>query len=134
MADRNKFLASMVRACVTAPPGRILVAEDLSSIEARVNAWCANDVDFLELFRRNGDPYVAQAAALFNVPPVRLSKHPEATAGVDEKQRGLGKIIELACGYQQGAKKFKETAEDDGVDWSKLPVTQIGRASCRERV
>lgn len=120
----NKFLASMVRACVTTPEGCTLVAEDLSGIEARVNAWCADDTDFLELFRKDGDPYVATAAELFHVPAIRLKRHPEATAGVDERQRGLGKIIELACGYGQGHRKFHDTAIDNGVVWTELaPLT-----------
>src|SRR5678809_461530 len=120
----NKFLASMVRACVCAPEGRVLVAEDLSGIEARVNAWCADDIPFLYLFRRDGDPYVETAAQLFNVPPIRLEHHPEAPAGVDERQRGLGKIIELACGYGQGHRKFHDTAIDNGVVWEDIaPIT-----------
>lgn len=120
----NKFLASMVRACVCAPEGCTLVAEDLSGIEARVNAWCANDTDFLELFRKDGDPYVATAAQLFALPPIRLDRHPEAAAGVSEFQRGLGKIIELACGYGQGHRKFHDTAIDNGVVWAELaPLT-----------
>src|SRR5678809_252173 len=131
----NKFLASMVRACVCAPEGRVLVAEDLSGIEARVNAWCAGDMDFLALFCKGGDIYVETAAQLFNVPAIRLDRHPDprlralageriVTEGVTEFMRGLGKIIELACGYGQGWKKFHDTAIDNGVNWEELaPLT-----------
>jgi DNA polymerase len=87
-----------LRGCLIAKPGHRLVSIDLSQIEARVLAWLAGQKDVLDAFRRGDDVYVLQAAK------------------VGSKDRQLGKVLTLACGYGMGKDKFRETAgEQYGV-------------------
>lgn len=105
--------ASLVRACVCAPPGRVLGVVDYAQIEARALMWIAGDVAALESFRTGVDPYLAMAAQLFDV---------EATL-VTDIQRSLGKALVIGCGYQMGSTRFESYARNQGVDWSKLEIT-----------
>jgi DNA polymerase len=106
-------LASLVRPCVRAPVGRVLVAVDYSSIEARALLWLAGDEDGLEPFRKGRDAYKLMAASLLQ----------EDVTAIDKVQRQLGKALVLGCGYGVGAETFRERASEDGVDWSTIGVT-----------
>jgi DNA polymerase len=83
----------LLRACIHAPAGRVLVVEDFSGVEARALAWAADDLAALEVFKSGLDVYKIIAAQIFGVPYER----------VDKAQRHLGKQAELACGYGMGA-------------------------------
>jgi len=88
MAEISKTL----RGCFVAKPGHVLVAADLSQIEARVLAWLAGQKDVVEAFARGDDVYV------------------QAARKVGSANRQLGKVLVLACGYGMGAEKFRTTA------------------------
>jgi DNA polymerase len=81
-----------LRACLVAREGHVLISIDLSQIEARVLAWLAGQHDVLAAFTAGTDVYVLQAGK------------------VGSKDRQLGKVLTLACGYGMGWIKFKETA------------------------
>lgn len=105
-------LVLLLRATLTAEPGMVLVAQDLAGIEARALAWMAGDDRALDVFRQGGDPYRLMAADLFRV---------DASA-VTKDQRGVGKIVELACGYQMGPDRFDATAAAGGVDLAAVGI------------
>jgi len=92
-ANPMKAISGSLRGCLAARPGMRLVSIDLSQIEARVLAWLAGQADVLDTFRRGDDVYTMQAAK------------------VGSKDRQLGKVLTLACGYGMGWAKFQETAE-----------------------
>lgn len=104
----------LLRACIIAAPGHLLVARDYAGIEARVLAWAACDVEALDVFIAGKlDPYKVMAAVIFGC----------AYADVDKIQRTVGKIAELALGYQQGPDTFAETARKvGGVDLAAIGV------------
>jgi len=106
-------IATLVRACVAAPGEKKLAVVDYSSIEARALAWLAGDEDAIVRFRRNEDPYAYMASILFRVP----------VADVTPKQRLLGKVLVLGCGYQMGVSRFEAHAANSGVDWEAVDVT-----------
>ncbi len=80
------------KAFVTAPGWRIISA-DWSQIELRVLAHVSGDPLLLDAFRRGLDVHARTAAQLFDV----------ATDQVDRDQRQVGKTVNFATVYGQGA-------------------------------
>ncbi len=104
----GKEVNALLRACVTASPGKPLVVADFSGIEARVLAWASGDLEALQVFRTpGGDPYKRLASTLYGIPE----------SSVTPAQRQLGKVTELAAGYGMGAEKLEATGAKMGVDW-----------------
>lgn len=97
--------SSVLRACITATPGRKLFGGDFAGIEVRVLFWIANHLDGLNAFRDGRDLYRELAATIYNKP---LDK---VTAAERNK---LGKPAILGCGFGMGWKKFAATCEVQG--------------------
>ncbi|MCM1577815.1 MAG: DNA polymerase [Ruminococcus sp.] len=90
-------LSQLIRPCIIAPEGSMLVDADFSAIEARVISWLANERWRLDVFRSHGKIYEASASQMFGVPIEKIKKgNPEYAL------RAKGKIAELALGYQGG--------------------------------
>lgn len=107
----KKQFDGLMRAVLTAAPGRALCVLDYSGIEARALAWAANDRKALDVFRAKDagagpDPYKVMAATIFHVD----------TGAVTKDQRSVGKAAELGCGYGMGPSKFDGTCEKAGVN------------------
>lgn len=106
-----ELTSSAIRGCIVAPEGKKLVISDLSNIEGRVLAWLAGENWKLKAFSDfdNGDGFdlynIAYAKA-FGVPPET----------VDKEQRQVGKVMELALGYEGGVGAFMAFAEAYGID------------------
>jgi len=94
-----------LRGMLCAPPGKRLIVSDFSQIESRVLAWLAGALDKLEAYRTGLDIYKVNAAAAYKV------KYEDVT----KAQRTIGKVIELACGYQGGVGAFNSMADVYGV-------------------
>jgi DNA polymerase len=101
-------LKGMLRPALMAAPGRVLIAADWSSIEARMNPWlsnCTSGMAKLDLFAKGEDVYKFNAAATFNV----------RVADVDKDQRQIGKVQELACGFAGGVGAFAAMGRAYGI-------------------
>jgi DNA polymerase len=110
-------LKGMLRPSLMAAPGRKLVTADWSAIEARVNPWlssCAASDAKLDLFRTGEDIYKVNASATFGV----------AVPDVDDAQRQVGKVQELACGFGGSVGAFNAMGRVYGVV---LPEAQSRR-------
>lgn len=113
--DVMEAMSSAVRSALIAGVGRKLVVSDLSNIEGRMLAWLAGEEWKLEAFRQfdlglGPDLYVASYARSFNMDP----------ADVDKKMRQIGKVQELALGYEGGVGAFVTFAAVYGMDLNLL--------------
>jgi len=101
MYDNPYTCASkLTRAMITAPPGCQLVCADYSGIEMVVLAWMAGSESRLEAIREGVDLYKVAASDTYDV----------AYEDVTSEQRNVGKVEELAFGYQGGWSAFKTFA------------------------
>jgi DNA polymerase bacteriophage-type len=101
------------RSMITAAPGNVLIGADFGAIESRVLSWVTNEEWKIESYRRFDnthdavdEPYRATAASIFHITPDAVSK----------EQRAVGKICDLALGYQGGLKAFRKFEPDRFTD------------------
>lgn len=115
--DPMDVASSLIRSAVSAAPGHTLVVADLANIEGRMLAWLAGEGWKLDAFREydagtGPDLYKLAYARAFSLP----------VADVTSENRQIGKVMELALGYQGAVGAFKQMAAGYGVD---LPEEQI---------
>ncbi len=121
-------VSDMLRSCIIASPGCRLVVADYSSIEGRVTAWLAGEAWKIEAFRLNDtflldefgrkipNPkekndflrvgpgmYELTAAGIFNCAVEAITKK--------DPRRQVGKVAELALGFQGGVMAFDQFAK-----------------------
>jgi DNA polymerase len=101
-------LKLMLRPTLLPDPGKSFVVADWSAIEGRVNPWLAKSAAGeakLDVFRRRLDPYKVNAAATYGV----------AYEDVNDDQRQVGKVQELALGFGGGVGAFAAMGRGYGV-------------------
>lgn len=113
----DALISSLIRSCVKAAPGRVLIDYDFSAIEARGICWLAGDEEGLQVYREGRDPYKVLASKLFNMPYDEIGKK--------SPERALGKAAVLGAGFGCGPDKFRVVAEPYGVDFDTSSVTPI---------
>jgi DNA polymerase-1 len=82
-----------IRRAFVAPAGHRLISADWSQIELRLLAHFSGDPRLVEAFSEGRDVHRQTAADLFGCLPEE----------VDERQRGIGKVVNFATIYGQGA-------------------------------
>lgn len=103
------LVSDCIRSMICAPKGKILRSSDFSNIEGRGVAWEAGQKDKLGAFRAYDDKtgpdlYLVAAAGIYNVDIKDAEPH-----------RQIGKVAELALGYQGGPRAFAKMAKAYGV-------------------
>lgn len=117
-------ISSCLRGLFVASPGHDLIAADYSAIEGRGLAWLAGEEHVLEGYRQGLDPYKVAAVGIFKVPYEQI----------DKKMRGVGKISELACGYQGGWKAMLAFGADrEGMTEQEMKDTVAGWREARQK-
>ncbi|HRL23306.1 MAG TPA: hypothetical protein PLT84_00815 [Brevundimonas diminuta] len=121
--DTMEGAANAIRGALCAAPDHKLIASDLSNIEGRVLAWLAGEQWKLDAFAAGDDLYILGYSASFGVPV------PEVEA--DEKAGGImrliGKVQELALGYQGAVGAFSKMAAAYGLELPEKRVLEIVR-------
>ena len=98
-------LSYTLRGVIKAFTGKTLVVSDLSSIEGRVLPWLCYDNKKLKAIADGLDMYIVAASSIYKIPYEE----------VNEEQRFIGKVAELALGYQGGQAAFAKMAAVYGV-------------------
>jgi len=115
-----EWISKSVRSALVAAPGRRFVGGDWSNIEGRVNAWTANETWKLDAFRAydvgtGHDLYNLSYARSFGIRPDDVKK----------PQRQIGKVQELALGYQGGVGAFINLAANYLMDMKAVSRTAL---------
>src|SRR6185312_10197517 len=116
-------LSECIRGFFVARPGCDLVACDYSNIEGRVLAWLAGEdwkTKAFEAFDRDAGPDIYRLAAqrIFNC---EISE-------IDDSKRQIGKVSELALGYQVGVGAFQTMAKGYGTKVTDQRADEIKKA------
>jgi DNA polymerase len=110
---------SCVRGVIKAPPGWDFIDADFSSVENRVAAWLADQMDKLDMFAQGLDEYKTFAASsLFGIP------YEEVT----DDQRQMSKAAVLGCMFGQGWKGLIDYAAGYGVEITEDRAKEIVKA------
>lgn len=107
---------SEIRKTIQAPEGWSLVVADLAQIEARVLAAMSGEDWLCDAFRQGRDVYAELASQVFGY-PVTKETHP--------RERQVGKVAMLACGFEMGAARFAEEARKDGLEMDDATALRI---------
>ncbi len=124
-------LSSCVRGTLIAQPGHKLVIADLSNIEGRVLAWLSGEEWKLQAFRNfdakeGHDLYALAYAKAFGVSPEAVMHNKEFGDG---SWRQIGKVMELALGYEGGVGAFLTFAAVYGIDLEAMAEDAATRIS-----
>lgn len=106
------MISKCLRSFFLAPPGKKLISGDWANIEGRGQAWFAGEQWKLDAFRAADNKtgpglYELAYSRMFGV-PVESVKNPS-------EERQVGKVSELAFGYQGGKGSFAKMGKNYGV-------------------
>ncbi|MCA8833850.1 MAG: hypothetical protein K8953_02090, partial [Proteobacteria bacterium] len=104
-----------MRKAVMARPGYVLVAGDLSQIEARLLAWLAGEEWLLNVFRNGQDPYCEFSSGVFG----------RTITKADNMERRVGKTCILGLGYMMGVKTFQGQLLRNGIDYDEIQTGNL---------
>lgn len=111
--DPLTAVAGCLRSFFVAAPGYELINSDFSAIEAVVLAVLANELWRLEVFRTHGKIYEMSITKIAGIPFAELMEYRERTGMHHPLRKRLGKIAELASGYQGWIEAWKNFGAGD---------------------
>jgi len=111
-------ISDCLRGFLTCDEDKYLIGVDFSAIEARVLAWLAGEKKVLDVFLGHGKLYEHSASNIFRIPIEEVNKD----------QRQIGKVAELALGYQGGVGAFQKMSKGYGLDLSDEQALEIKNA------
>lgn len=120
-------VADTIRGMIVAEDGSTFTVADLAGIEGRGTAWIAGEAWKLDAYRRfdagqGPDSYLVAAAGIYGCAVADAKPH-----------RQVGKVAELALGYQGGPRAFAKMAKDYRVKLEPLFAGLWERADADRR-
>lgn len=125
--DVMALASSAIRGVIVAPPGKKLVVADLSNIEGRMLAWLAGEEWKLQAFRdfdagTGADLYALAYAKSFGITAEEVMENKKTGDG---SMRQIGKVQELALGYEGGVGAFITFSLAYGIDLEAMAEAAI---------
>lgn len=103
--EAPEVASKCLRGMIIAPKGKAILCADYSAIEGRGLAWLVGEMKVLEAYREGVDTYKLNAVDIYGT---RYDQ-------VDFWERLVGKVCELALGYQGWLGAFHSMAKNYGV-------------------
>lgn len=100
--DAVGAVSGCLRGLFSAAPGCDFLCSDYSAIEAVILAMLAGEQWRIDVFRTHGKIYEMSAAKISGVPFGEFLRHKEETGDHHPLRKKIGKVAELASGYQGG--------------------------------
>jgi len=108
-------VSDCIRAFIKSKPGFDFIGCDFSAIEARVLSWLAGQDSKTRTFATSGKIYERAAADIYGINMEYVTK----------QQRMVGKVAELALGYQGGVVAFQSMAKVYGLSITDTEADRI---------
>lgn len=113
--DVSRAVSSCIRGVLVPKAGHTFLVGDFSAIEGRLLAWFAGEREVLDAYAKGLNVYKMSASAIYGVEPEKI----------DKSQRLIGKVAELALGYQGGQGAFSRFAAGYGLDLESVDSSDI---------
>lgn len=127
-SDPIAAIGGCLRGLFIASEGRDFICSDYSAIEAVCLAAEAGEEWRLEVFRTHGLIYEMSAAKITGVPFEDFIKHKAETGDHHPLRKKVGKVAELASGYQGGLNAWLQFGADEHLeDWEIKEAVQAWR-------
>lgn len=110
--DAVKLVSGCVRGLIVAAPGHDFICSDYSAIEAVVLAALAGEEWRLDVFRTHGKIYETSASKITGIPFAEYETYKRETGQHHPTRAKIGKIAELASGYQGWIGAWKNFGAD----------------------
>jgi len=110
--DAVEIISSCLRGMFISAPGKDLICSDYSAIEAVVLAALAGEQWRLDVFNTHGKIYETSASKITGVPLEEYELY-KSSSGTHHPDRKLGKVAELASGYQGARGAWKAFGADE---------------------
>jgi DNA polymerase len=118
-------VSSCLRGFFTADVGKRLIVGDFSNVEGRGQAWFAGEEWKLEAFRKAD---AKTGPGLYELAYSRMFGVPVETIKNPSEERQIGKVAELAFGYQGGVGSFHVMGKTYGVKVSDTKANEFKEA------
>lgn len=106
------MISKCLRSFFVAPPGHMLDSGDFSNVEGRGQAWFAGEEWKLDAFRKAD---AKQGPGLYELAYARMFGVPVESVKNPSEERQIGKVAELAFGYQGGIGSFHTMGKNYNV-------------------
>jgi len=110
--DPIDAVSGCLRGLFIAKPGHDLMCSDYSAIEAVVLACLAGEQWRIDVFNDHGKIYEMSAAKITGIPFEEFMRHKKETGDHHPMRKKVGKVAELASGYQGGLGAWKNFGAD----------------------
>lgn len=114
--DPIDAVAGCLRGLFSAPPGYDLICSDFSAIEAVCLAELAGERWRQEVFQSHGKIYETSASKITGIPLEEFFEHKKRTGSHHPMRSKIGKVAELASGYQGWIGAWKNFGADKHFD------------------